>query len=76
MLYENFYIIWFSHAIRLVKSPICIQDIVLHYQINPIDSFDSFSVSDFDRKMIIYMFGAQRRIKNPVKHLKWSFLQI
>ena len=27
-------------------------------------------------KMIIYMFRIQRRMKNLVKHLRWSFLQI
>ena len=27
-------------------------------------------------KIIIYMFRIQGRIKNPVKHLEWSFLLI
>ena len=27
-------------------------------------------------KMIIYMFRTQRHLKNPIKHLIWSFLQI
>ena len=34
MLYENFYV-FTHHAVGEICSSICIQDIALHYQINP-----------------------------------------
>ena len=90
MLYENFYYMIFtmsgqlppirvrvwvrvgdnlprgqfsSHAIRLVKSGGQFVLKILCYIIRLI-------------KIIIYMFRTQGRIKNPVKHLRWRFLQI
>ena len=76
LCYMKFYIIWFSHAIQLVfnlytrycKSGITLlMRLIWHvfcirfvWQINLI-------------KKIIYMFRTQKRIKNPVKHLGWSY---
>ena len=74
---RNFYVIKFF----FLWPSICIQDIVLHYQINPVRLiWLVFCIRFVWRvnlmKMIIYMFRTQKRIKNPAKHLRWSFLQI
>ena len=49
LCYMKIFIVRFSHDIRLAKPGcqfVCIQDIVLHYQINPLNLM----------KMIIYIF--------------------
>ena len=81
MLYEIFYYMVFTcHSAVKIWSSISIQDIVLD-QINPIQLIwfvfcVRFAWQVTLMKMIIYMFTTQRRIKNLVKHLRWSFLQV
>ena len=81
MLYENFYYMVFTcHSAAKIWSLICTQDIVLHYQINPIwltwlVFWIRFVWQANPVKMIVYTFKTQRRIKNLVKHLSWTFFQ-
>ena len=73
MLNENcYYMVLIRHSACKVWSSICIQDIVLHYQINSIRLiWLVFSIRFIWQvnlmKMIIYMFRTERYIKNPVK---------
>ena len=77
MLYEIFYYMVFTcQSAGKIWSPIYTQDIVKpgsHYEIN----LTRFLYHLFDTnlvKIITYMFRTQRRIKNSIKHLRWSFL--
>ena len=85
MIYEIFYYMVFTrYYIGKICSSICIQDIVkpgLYYQINLIrlmKVITSFlyhicltNISDENNYLYVQN---KRRIKNPVKLLKWRFL--
>ena len=63
--------IFTRHSAGKIWSSICIQDIIkleLHYQINLVRLILLVSENN------VYMLRTHRRIKNPVKHLRWSFL--
>ena len=88
MLYESFYCMIFTHhSAGKIWSSICMQDIVkpgLHCKINLIRLMYHIIINLYQicltniclMKIIIYMFRTQRRIKNPTKHLIWSFLRM
>ena len=87
MIYEIFYyMVFIRYYTGKIWSPICIQDIVkpgLHYQINLIRLMKVITsflyhiclTNISDENNCLYVQN-KRRIKNPVKLLKWRFLWI
>ena len=85
MLYEIFYYMVFTrYSAGKIWSSICIQDIVkpeFYYQINLTQLINIITrflyqifLTNKSDEIFIYMFRTQMRIKNPIKHLRWSFL--
>ena len=83
--YKKIFIKWFWHATRLVRSGRQFVFKILYYIIRLIIYqiirfiwlvFCIKSVWQVNLiKMVIYKFRTQRPMKNPIKHLRWSFLQ-